>query len=155
MGMVGCGIQQILMYTSVFSKIHCVIVDKISKPLCMITFTSQLLLLPEKEILRTSREKNETRRSKAMTHEEKKRRIKAYIEEVQLRMAQKQNNLQQLNDSTGNIRRQHIKDLLEYIFPLEEIKPKRQIALDKFLCFYFLKDIGIDIFDYCIYQVGC
>ena len=81
-----------------------------------------------------------------MRHEEKKRRIKTYIEEVQLRMAQKQNNLQQLNDSTGNIRRQHIKDLLEYIFPLEEIKPKRQMVLDTFLCFYFLRDIGTDIF---------
>ena len=79
----------------------------------------------DKELLLFTRGKNETRRSKSTRHEDKKRRIKKYIDQAQVHITKQQTNLQQCHVSSENVRRQHIKDLLEYIFSLEEMKPKR------------------------------
>ena len=95
---------------------------------CQTLFYASLHVLhlsTDRENLLHLRERNENRRGKTVRHEEKKCRIRRYIEQVQQRTHHQQEMLDKCFEELGDIRRQHVNNLVDYIFTIEEIKPKR------------------------------
>lgn len=70
-------------------------------------------------------EKNKNRTGKSLRHQEKKKRIKNYIEQVNRNIGTQEIELHTCLTNLCDYRKLHISDLIQYIFCLDEIKPKR------------------------------
>ncbi len=70
------------------------------------------------------RERSEARRAKSAKHDDKKRRICKYIDQAQTYLTQRHGVLQDRLEALSAVRRRHMSDLLQYIYTMEEIKPK-------------------------------
>ncbi len=82
-------------------------------------------LCTDKVCVASLKEKSESRRIKAGRHAEKKRRICKYIDQIQCTTTKYSKELCGYQENIHTFRQQHIRDLLHYIFSLEEVEPKR------------------------------
>lgn len=82
------------------------------------------LITEERSNIERVRKENHVRYAKEKRHKEKKRRIIEYIDKVTDTIKMKQEKLESRHTELMELRQNHIKDLITYIFPVSEVKNK-------------------------------
>ena len=79
----------------------------------------------EQDATQRLREENHGRKVKSGRHEEKLAYIHEYVGKTIAYIDRQQSVLEKCHWELGNSRKDHIKDLLSYIFPIRETQPRR------------------------------